>query len=387
MSDARARELIESVTSSDLTRARALLAVDPELARYDLACACATGELEFVASAARPQAVNEPIGPNGWTPILYACFSRLLRSDPERAAGIRAVVHLLLELGADPNSYYIDEGWLEVALFGAAGVAGDPKLTKMLLDAGADPNDQRDGLEGNEVLYHACEQRDPTCARIVIEAGAEQDVINHALGRALNFPNHEMVEMFCAHGAEASAGHLHQAVWRRRPLRTLAALLQAGAPVDAPDDHGLTPLQIALLWGDFEAVAVLRQHGATPAGIPDMPTELADEMVILAIQGGHLDRMLELLDGGARVDGDPSGDEVPLGQACWRGRAVMARELIERGATLEFRDGGSALGAATHGSRNCQHPEGGPTMGTVDEIPQQPYDEIIAYLAARTATA
>jgi Ankyrin repeats (3 copies) len=110
-------------------------------------------------------------------------------------------------------------------------------------------------------------------------------------------------------------------------------------------------------------------------------------MVILAIQGGHLEAMRELLDDGARIDGDPDTDEVPLGQACWRGRVEMVRALVERGAALNFRDGGTAIGAASHGSSNCQHPEGGPTMGTLDEIPQAPYTEIIRYLEGRTPVA
>src|SRR5690349_18973123 len=82
----------------------------------------------------------------------------------------------------------------------ADGIAGDPELTRMLLEAGADPTDEReerDGYHGNEVLYHACEFPDPTCARLVIEAGSRQDLIDYNLGRALNFPNPEMVEMFC----------------------------------------------------------------------------------------------------------------------------------------------------------------------------------------------
>ncbi len=64
----------------------------------------------------------------------------------------------------------------------------------MLLEAGADPTDDRDGLHGNEVLYHACEFRDPTCAMLVIDAGARQDFVDYDLGRALNFPNPVLLE-------------------------------------------------------------------------------------------------------------------------------------------------------------------------------------------------
>jgi hypothetical protein len=106
---------------------------------------------------------------------------------------------------------------------------------------------------------------------------------------------------------------------------------------------------------------------------------------VSAVEGGHLDTMRRLLDAGARVDGDPESGEVPLGHACWRGRVEMTRELVARGAALEFRDGGSAAGAAEHGSRNCQHPEGGPTMATVEEIPTEPYAEILRILRAATA--
>jgi hypothetical protein len=64
----------------------------------------------------------------------------------------------------------------------------------------------------------------------------------------------------------------------------------------------------------------------------------------------------------------------------------MTGELVERGAALTFRDGGSAMGAALHGSRHCHEPEGGPTMRTVDEIPTAPYAEIVRILLAAGAT-
>jgi ankyrin repeat protein len=404
---ARAAALIASATSSDLRRARALLDADPALARYDLACACATGEADEVSRrlAARPAAVSEPTGPNGWEPILYACFSRLLRGDPERAPGIREVVRRLLAAGADPNASFIKDGeWLQVALYGAAGIAGDPELTRMLLEAGADPTDDRDGFHGNEVLYHAAELPDPTCAMLVIDAGARQDCVDYDLGRALNFPNPEMIEMFCTHGARASANTLHQAVWRRRPPRTVAALLDAGAPIDAPDEHGLTPLQIAVRWGEDAVARLLRERGADESAVTDAdraigsyvsghgrgaPDGLAlsalDEMVILAIQGGHAEAMRRLLDAGAQVDGEPGRWEVPLREACWRGRVELARELIDRGAALAFDDGASAIGAALHGAQNCYEPEGGPSMRIVDEIPKEPYAEIVRLLLAAGA--
>ena len=302
--------------------------------------------------------------------------------------------------GANPNTAFInDDAWLQVALYGAAGINGDPELTQMLLDAGADPTDERDGYHGNEVLYHACEFPDPTCARLVIDAGARQDLVDYDLGRALNFPNHEMVEMFCTHGARPAAGHLHQAVWRGRPAKTVAALLDAGAPIETPDDHGLTPLQIAVRWGEPDVAGLLLERGANPGAVtaedralgsylaggesePPRGVALAtlDGMLMLTVEGGHLPAMRRLLDAGARVDGDPDSEEIPLGHACWSRRVDMTRELVGRGIALAFRDGGTAIGAALHGSRHCHDPEGGPTMRPVDEIPQEPYAEIVRIL-------
>ncbi len=408
----RAAALIASATSSDLRRARALLDADPDLGRHDLASACVTGTAEEVARrlAAHPAAANEPTGPNGWPPLLYACFTRLLRADAERAPGIREAVRLLLEAGADPDAYYVNgDGWLQAAIYGAAGIAGDVEVTRMLLAAGADPTDEREGLHGNEALYHAAELRDPTPAMLLIDAGARQDFVDHDLGRALNFSNAEMVEMFCAHGARATAAHLHQSVWRRRPARTVAALLDAGAPIDAADERGLSALRIAVRWGDDEVAALLRDRGADESSVEEADRELGailsgrspassaaaspegappaalDQMLMAAIEGGHLDAARRLLDAGARLDGDPESEQIPLGHACWRGRVEIVRELVGRGAALAFRDGGSAVGAALHGSRHCHDPEGGPSMAPVEEIPRRPYAEIVRFLLAAGA--
>jgi hypothetical protein len=394
----RADALVRSACSSNVRRAVGLLAADPGLASHDLASACVAGDAGYVAQRLEgaPELTNAQLPPFGWEPILYACFSRLLRADPERAAGIRAVARLLLDAGADPNASFDHEDWLQVPLYGAAGIANDVELTRMLIVAGADPNDAGTVHTVGEALYHATEFPDPTCAALLIDAGTAQEVVDYCLGRALNFPNAEMVQMFCAHGARPWAEHLHQAVWRRRPERTVRALLDAGAPIDTPDEHGLTPLQIANRWGQAAVAALLVERGADSgvvtaedralgaflSGATSAPPDAGglDEMLILAVQGSDLDGVRRLLDAGARVDGDPDTDDDPLGQAAWRGEAAIVRELVRRGAQMTFGDGGSAIGAALHGSRHCHHPEGGPTMRTIDEVPKRRYADVVRIL-------
>jgi hypothetical protein len=121
----RAEALVRSACSSNLRQARTLLDADPALGRYDLAAACVTGEAAYVAQrlAHAPHLARTPIPPLHHEPLLYASFSRLLRGDPQRAPGIREVVHLLLEAGADPNASFDEGDWLQVPLYGSAGIA------------------------------------------------------------------------------------------------------------------------------------------------------------------------------------------------------------------------------------------------------------------------
>lgn len=67
-----------------------------------------------------------------------------------------------------------------------------------------------------------------------------------------------------------------------------------------------------------------------------MPTGVAlstfDEMLMLSIQGGHVEAMLRLLDAGARVDGDPNCHEIPK-----EPYAEIVRILLAAGATIPAR--------------------------------------------------
>jgi hypothetical protein len=130
-----------------MRKATTLVDAEPARERFDLYTACACGAaadidrlLECDPSLARRQG-----GPFDCEPILYACLSRFLRSDARRGEGILRVARLFLDHGADANAHVTviekGESWNQGPLYGAAGIASNPELTRMLLAAGADVNE------------------------------------------------------------------------------------------------------------------------------------------------------------------------------------------------------------------------------------------------------
>jgi ankyrin repeat protein len=374
---ARSALLVRSACSSDIRTARILLAAEPALARHDLATACVTGEAEEVSHRLTqdPAAVNRKLAPSGWEPLLYACFSRFLRASKERAPGIIDVVRILLAAGADPNVCWYDGEFRELPIYAAAGIANSPELTGMLLAAGADPKETYEDPDTiGEALYHAVEFTDTTCARLLLEAGLNPGVMTLGIGRALNFPNPEMVGVLLQHGAQPTGGHLKQAVFKGRPVQTVDALIRSGAPVDEPEeDSGLTALRMAVRWGRADVADVLAAAGADrslvtaedraigslwvpSAEVPSAadrglgvvpPPDLLD----WAAHTGDLAAVRRLLAAGAAVDGTP--DLRPMGQAAWRGHRDVVRELVTHGAQLSWEDNHTAIGTALHGSMHC----------------------------------
>lgn len=158
--DPRAEFIKESVWHGRLDRAREILAAYPEVASSDIHTAALLGEDESVARflAEDPANATTKGGPRNWDALTHLCFSKFLRLEPARSEGFLKTARALLDAGANPNTGFFEENhkpepeW-ECALYGAAGVAHHPELTKLLLDRGADPND-------GEVAYHSPETLD-----------------------------------------------------------------------------------------------------------------------------------------------------------------------------------------------------------------------------------
>jgi len=78
-------------------------------------------------------------------------MSNYLRLDKARSEGFLRAATALLDAGADPSSGFWTEGKypeFETALYGAAGVAHHAEMTRLLLERGANPNDE-------EAVYHS----------------------------------------------------------------------------------------------------------------------------------------------------------------------------------------------------------------------------------------
>jgi ankyrin repeat protein len=275
--------------------------------------------------------VSAPGGPLAWAPLLYVAHSCFAPVDMARA---------LLERGADPNVTFRNEYGDMSALYGAAGVVHSPELTRLLLEAGANPND-------GESVYHSVEAEDPACLALLLQHGGDP---SDGLAHALDYDRIEPVRMLLEAGADASdvLGH---AVRRGRGPEVIRLLVSFGAELERPAGETWrphaplrTPYQHAVLRGMTDVASVLASLGASVevadddlavaalAAVPDSLDYDQQEAVILAALHGRVDAVVDAV--GPRFEGVVGGS--PRGTllhfAAWEGSAAVARRLLERGA-------------------------------------------------------
>ena len=383
MSDPRSRFIAASLWHGSLDEAQSILAAHPEIAGSDIHTAAILGDDAAVRRflAEDPARATERGGPHGWDALTHLCFSRYLRLDPARSANFVRAATALLDAGASASTGFFDpthkpEPAWESALYGAAGVAHHAELTKLLIERGADPND-------DEVPYHAPETFDNAALRVLVESGTlNADSLVTLLLRKADWHDHDGIKYLLEHGADPnrvsrwSHTALQQAVRRDNALANIELMLDHGgnptwrSPQDqasalslaarrgrgdviascvkrriALDWHGVERLIAACATNDASSVRDLAE--AEPALVNEL---LAQGGTLLAEFAGvgNTDGVRHLLDLGVPVEARyESGDgyygiapnSTALHVAAWRARHGTVRLLIERGAAVDAVDG------------------------------------------------
>jgi ankyrin repeat protein len=339
--EAGTEAFVQAATSGQKARADAMLAARPEIADDPWAA--------LVLGRGWRGDPNRPGGPLSWAPILYVSHSVYANADLARE---------LLARGADPNATFTNEYGEMSALYGAAGVVHDPELTRVLLEAGANPDD-------GESVYHSVAADSPDCLRLLLAHGAQATGTN-GLGHALDYDRIEPVRMLLEAGADPNEhAHLAHAVRRGRGPEFLELLVEHGAELDRPGGEtwrGDVPLRTAyahsVLRNREDNAELLARLGAsteldpTDAAVAalargERPTEPLpaefdvdqQEVLILAAIRGNLEPVVEAVgpNFSGVVGGSPEG--TLLHHAAWMGNAKVVGDLLALGADATAESG------------------------------------------------
>ena len=337
---------------------------------------------EFLARD--PALATTPGGPYDWDALTYLCFSRYLRLDKSRSEAFTACGRLLLEAGANPNSGWTDSfddpacPSFESVIYGAAGLAKNPGLTRLLLEFGADPND-------GETCYHAPETYDNTVVQILIDSGrCNERSLAWLAARKADW--HDDPGLRLALDGGANPNYMTQ--WKHTPFQHAIRRDNGLVMIEMFLDHGADPyllnadgrnaFQMAAYHGRGDILTALQQRSFVPnydGPNPELDTLVAacaqadrpraDALIaanpqllpqLLQIGGTLLARfsgaanlpgVRTLLDFGVPADapwpeGDPYYDtprnSTALHYAAWRAWHDVVRELIARGAPVNALD-------------------------------------------------
>ncbi|HEX4231826.1 MAG TPA: ankyrin repeat domain-containing protein [Bryobacteraceae bacterium] len=365
----------------DLRPAEEMLARHPALAGSGLHSALVLGDFEQVKHALdeSPESTAAKGGPREWEPLLYVCFSRFAGGGSNRAGYFSEVARLLLSRGADPNASYVDERWPDFplsCLYGATGLNNNPALARVLLEAGARPDD-------GESLYHSTEHADLACVRLLLEYGASTRATN-VLKHVLDYEQLEGLQLLLAAGANPNKVNqrgetaLHWAISRGRSAKIVAALLDAGAGVNAKRNDRRTAYALAARSGQTETAKLLESRGAStelpevdrligncaadPAKSPG--TKLPEECnrFLPEFASSHRTSAVRaLLAAGVPTGTLGESGGTALHWACWKGYADIAKMLLDSGASLTIEDTvfhAPPAGWFSHGLKNSLERDG-----------------------------
>jgi ankyrin repeat protein len=376
----RVAEFLEAATwHGTLDKAEAMLAGDPALAGSGIHAAAVLGDdaaVQRILALDRASATRKA-PPYDRNALVYLGLSKYLRLDPVRSPAFLRAATALLDAGADANSGFMTgppNPEFETALYGATGVAHHAGLTRLLLERGADPND-------DEACYHGPEGYENDALKLLVETGkVTPGNLVMMLIRKHDWHDYEGAKYLLDHGAQPNLEWrmgvlpIHHAIARDNDLEFIELLLDRGAD-PMRRNNGLTAIERAARRGRSDILESLerRQIPLNLEGVDRLIAACArnDSAAVRAMaraepalrhrvlaEGGQLlaefvgvgntGGVRLLLDIGVNVgalfavgDGywDFAPDSSALHVAAWRSRPDTVRLLIDRGAAVNARDG------------------------------------------------
>jgi len=316
--------------SGSLVEAEEIVAASPTIGSESIYTAAALGDDAAVRGfiESDPSLATAKGGPRNWDALTYLCFSRYLKLDKSRSDGFVRAATALLDAGANPNTGWFESEheprsvW-ESVMYGAAGVAKHPGLTRILLERGGDPND-------DETPYHVPETFDNSVLEVLLESGKlNADSLATLLLRKTDWHHYEGMELLLKKGIDPDRNThwgktaLHNAVLRDNGIEIIELLL----------DHGADPLQ-----------QTARPH----RGVLPVPSQSAIEM---AARRGRSDALRLFRDRGKSIE---LAGVAALIAACALGDAATIANIVERepGLTAELIGEGGKLLADFAGNDN-----------------------------------
>jgi ankyrin repeat protein len=287
----------------------------------------------------------------------------------------RAAVRTLLTGGTDVNTTQVDG---TTALHWAAHY-DDAETAALLVKAGANVNALN--RYGVPPLALACTNGNAAMVRLLLEAGADFNATmkggETVLMLAARSGSVDAVKALLVRGAKHDARERHgqtALMWAAAEghAPVVRALIEAGADINAALDSGFTPFLFAVREGRIEAARVLLENGinvnapiqrrertaegGNPNYILYRPIPRGTSPLMLAVQNGHFELAIALVDAGANPNdlqmgfsplhilsavrkpdsSDGSDPSTPPGSGNLTS-LQFARELVKRGADINLR--------------------------------------------------